>query len=79
MRTQTSDSDAVVVRTLRRAGAVVLCHTNLPELSMWDETLNKPFGRSRNPYDSWRTTGGSSGGEGALVLIAASIRTISPT
>lgn len=59
--------DADVVRAMRGAGAVLLCLTNMPDLGMWTETHNWQFGRTSNPYDTWRTSGGSSGGEGALV------------
>ena len=59
--------DADVVSAMRRAGAVLLCMTNMPDLGMWTETHNWQFGRTSNPYDTWRTSGGSSGGEGALV------------
>ena len=61
--------DADVVCAMRRAGAVLLCVTNMPDLGMWTETHNWQFGRTSNPYDTWRTSGGSSGGEGALVSV----------
>lgn len=59
--------DAVAVRRLRRAGAIVLCTTNVPEGGLWMETYNDLYGRTANPWDPKRTCGGSSGGEGALV------------
>jgi Asp-tRNA(Asn)/Glu-tRNA(Gln) amidotransferase A subunit family amidase len=54
---------------LREAGAILLTTSNMAE-SM--ETENDVFGRTNNPYDSRRTAGGSSGGEGALVASAGS-------
>ncbi|XP_037091608.1 fatty-acid amide hydrolase 2-like [Pollicipes pollicipes] len=67
-----ADEDAAVVRQLRKAGAIPLAHTNVPELCMWWETSNKIYGRSCNPYVTTRITGGSSGGEAALLAAAGS-------
>ncbi|MFO1375060.1 MAG: amidase family protein [Agitococcus sp.] len=39
---------------------------------MWYETYNRVYGRSKNAYDRGRITGGSSGGEGAIVGAGAS-------
>ena len=62
-----ADHDAVTVRRLRAAGAVVLGVTNTSELCMWMESNNRVYGRSRNPHDVRRIVGGSSGGEGAVI------------
>jgi amidase len=59
--------DAVVVQKLREAGAIVLGKTNVPEMTIWPFTESKTFGLTRNPWDTSRTTGGSSGGTGAAV------------
>ena len=59
--------DATAVARLRKAGAIPLGVTNVPELCMWFETYNNVYGRSNNPYNRRRITGGSSGGEGAIV------------
>ena len=64
--------DAEAVRLLRQAGAIPLAHTNVPELCMWWETSNRIYGRSCNPYVTTRITGGSSGGEAALLAAAGS-------
>ncbi len=61
------DRDATVVSRLRSAGAVVIGKTNLPELSLCGESDNLVYGRTVNPYHHERTTGGSSGGEGAAI------------
>ena len=66
-RNVTAEKDAVVVSRLRKAGAIPLGVTNTSELCMWMESNNKVYGRTNNPYDTSRTAGGSSGGEGALV------------
>lgn len=66
-------SDASVVARLKKAGAIVLGTTNVPELGFWFECSNKIYGRTNNPYDLSRTSGGSSGGEGALIGARASV------
>lgn len=58
--------DADVVETLKREGAIILGKTNTPEMCFCQETDNKLYGRTNNPWDLERTAGGSSGGEGAL-------------
>uniref|UniRef100_A0A8D8WXM2 Fatty-acid amide hydrolase 2 n=2 Tax=Cacopsylla melanoneura TaxID=428564 RepID=A0A8D8WXM2_9HEMI len=68
-----AESDAETVRLLRQAGVIVLCVTNTPELCMNWETFNKATGTTKNPYDTRRTPGGSSGGEAALLSSGASI------
>lgn len=67
LRRRPSEGDAAVVSTLRNAGAVVLGKTNLAQLCWSLETSNPLYGRTVNPWDSTRTPGGSSGGEGAAV------------
>jgi amidase len=66
------DADATVVARVRDAGAVVLCKTTLPEYTWSAETESALHGRTRNPYDLERTSGGSSGGEAALHAVDAS-------
>lgn len=61
------DADANAVSLLRRAGAIVIARSNVPEFAMNPETENPVFGRTANPLNLDRTCGGSSGGEGALV------------
>lgn len=60
-------ADAEVVRRLRAAGAVVIGKTAVPELMMFPFTESLTFGATRNPWDTSRTPGGSSGGSGAAV------------
>ena len=58
---------------MKNAGVILLGITNVPEAFMWLETNNTIYGRTVNPYDSRRTAGGSSGGEGALLGAAGSV------
>ncbi len=62
-----ASADAEIVRRLREAGAVLLGKTNLPELAIYPWTDSATFGVTRNPWDTSRTTGGSSGGSAAAV------------
>lgn len=59
--------DATVVTRLRNAGAILLGKTNTPELTLSFETSNLVYGRTNNPYDLSRTSGGSSGGAAAIL------------
>ena len=61
------DADDLAVARLRRAGFVFLGKTNTPELGTISCTENTRFGPTRNPWDTTRTPGGSSGGAGAAV------------
>ncbi len=56
--------DSLVVRRLREAGATILGKTNLPELAIYGFTESPTWGDTRNPWDTSRTCGGSSGGSG---------------
>jgi aspartyl-tRNA(Asn)/glutamyl-tRNA(Gln) amidotransferase subunit A len=58
-------SDAVLVRNLRQAGAIILGKTNLLEYAYG--AVHPDFGQTNNPWDPRRTSGGSSGGSAAAV------------
>jgi amidase len=60
-------SDAPLTAQLRRAGAIPLARTNLPDLGLRWHTDNELRGATRNPWDPTRTPGGSSGGEAAAL------------
>ena len=67
-----ASEDATAVSRLRAAGAIPLGVSNLSELCMWMESQNEVYGRTSNAYDLKRISGGSSGGEGALIGAGAS-------
>ena len=56
--------DAEIVRRLRVAGAVVVGKTTMPEFGAFPYTESASRGITRNPWDTTRTPGGSSGGYG---------------
>ncbi|HET6550882.1 MAG TPA: amidase family protein, partial [Solirubrobacter sp.] len=59
--------DAEVVARLRRAGAIIVGKTHVPELMATPFTESPTFGVTRNPWDPQRTSGGSSGGSATAV------------
>jgi len=63
-----ADTDDAQAARLRRAGAVFIGHTNMPEFGLGSHTFNSLFGATLNPYDTSKTPGGSSGG--AAVALA---------
>lgn len=64
--------DSTLVTLLVAAGAVPYVKTNVPTTLMMGESVNNIFGRTRNPRNRDLTTGGSSGGESALVTFRGS-------
>jgi aspartyl-tRNA(Asn)/glutamyl-tRNA(Gln) amidotransferase subunit A len=62
-----ADWDGVSVSRLRAAGAVIVGKTNTPEFGYKGFTENQLWGPTRNPWDSSKTPGGSSGGSASAV------------
>ncbi|MBU0515623.1 MAG: amidase, partial [Proteobacteria bacterium] len=60
-----ADRDSELVRRHKRAGLIVVGKTNTPEFGLMPTTEPRLFGPSRNPWDTTRTPGGSSGGSAA--------------
>ena len=63
---------APIVRMLQDAGAILHCKTTVPAALIAIETESDVFGRTTNPYNRSLTSGGSSGGEGALIALKGS-------
>lgn len=60
-------ADDLVAARLRAAGAILIGKTNTPEWGHGSHSFNPVFGATRNPYDTARTAGGSSGGAAAAL------------
>lgn len=62
------EEDGLIVKRLRKAGAITIGKTNTPEFGAGAQTYNEVFGETLNPYNISKTCGGSSGG--AAVALA---------
>ena len=67
LRGVVSHSDSELVRRLKRAGLIIVGKTNTPEFGMAPTCEPVAFGPTRNPWDTARSTSGSSGGSAAAV------------
>ncbi|KAK5257912.1 hypothetical protein LTR40_008958 [Exophiala xenobiotica] len=65
--------DAAIVQILKSLGAIIIAKTNLPQSIMWCETENPLWGLTTNPRNPAFTPGGSTGGEGVLLALKASM------
>lgn len=65
------EEDALIVKRLKAAGAIVIGKTNTPEFGAGANTYNDVFGATRNPWKLSHTCGGSSGG--AAVALACGL------
>jgi fatty acid amide hydrolase len=71
-RDELSAEDGLLIGRLKRAGAIILGKTNVPQLMTWYECDNPVYGRTNNPWDLARGPGGSTGGEAAIVAARGS-------
>ena len=62
-----ADIDATLVKRQREAGLVIFAQTTSPEFGLTTSTESALYGQTRNPWDTSRTSGGSSGGASATV------------
>lgn len=60
-------ADAVIVERAKKAGAIVIGKTNVPEFALGSNTFNPVYGTTFNPYNLKKTVGGSSGGAAAAL------------
>ena len=67
-----ANQDALVVSLLKDVGAIPYVKTNIPQSLLTIESNNNIYGATCNPYDLKRTSGGSSGGEAALIASRSS-------
>jgi amidase len=61
------DADDLLAARLRHAGAILIGKTNTPEWGQGSHSFNPVYGATKNPYDTTRSAGGSSGGAAAAL------------
>lgn len=68
-----AEKDNTAVSQYRSLGAIIYCKTNIPQSLMMSDSYNHVFGQSVNSLNCNLISGGSSGGEGAILGARASI------
>ncbi|KAL3467841.1 amidase signature domain-containing protein [Aspergillus heterothallicus] len=66
------NEEAEITKIMRESGAILFCKTNVPTAMMSGETYNAIYGYTSNPYNRSLSSGGSSGGESALLALRGS-------
>jgi fatty acid amide hydrolase 2 len=62
-----AEEDAPLVQRMKAAGCIILGLTNVSEAGLWLETYNRIYGRTNNAHSTRHISGGSTGGEGAII------------
>ncbi|KAK2835629.1 hypothetical protein Q5P01_016113 [Channa striata] len=70
---QPAEKDSVLVEVLKRQGAIPFVKTNIPQGLLSYDCSNPIYGQTVNPHNHKKTSGGSSGGEGALIGAGGSL------
>lgn len=73
---RTATEDAAVVRRLEQAGAIIIGRANLHQFALGTTSEDSAFGPVRNPRDTTRVAGGSSGGSAAAVAAGMAIASV---
>ncbi|KAG2388485.1 hypothetical protein C9374_000649 [Naegleria lovaniensis] len=68
-----SDHDSILVTRFKESGAILIGKTNVPQMLCGDFSENPVYGRTCNPFNRERSSGGSSSGEGAVIAYGGSI------
>ncbi|KAK4686086.1 amidase, partial [Tremellales sp. Uapishka_1] len=69
---RTAADESEMTKVLRECGAVLFCKTNVPTAMMIAESYNNVWDYTTNPYNRGCSSGGSSGGESALIALKGS-------